>query len=73
MQKNKILKKIDTLEEKIAIAIHNLQDFLDSTEDPIISSMGNDLCEAALDFMHDNETCNIEDIRTHIEEIDDEN
>jgi hypothetical protein len=72
MTKNKVLKKIETLEDKIALAIHNLQDYLDSTEDPIIGNMGADLCEATLEFIHENEACNLEDIRNHVEEAFDE-
>ena len=66
MKKNTILKKIDTLEDKICNAIHELQDFLDSTEDPELSSMGSDLCDQMIDFLHDNDTVNINEIRDFV-------
>ena len=68
MKKNTILKKIEFYEDKITNVIHELQDFLDSTEDPELSSMGNDLCDSLLDFIHENDICSLNDIRNFIEE-----
>lgn len=67
MKKNKILDNINKLENKIIDAIHDLQDFLDSTEDPEISSMGAELCDAAIDFMYENDIVSINDIKSFIE------
>lgn len=68
MTKNKINKKLLDLEDKLNIAIDNLQSFLDETEDEEISSMGHELCEGLLDFLYENDKCSIDDIKTHIEE-----
>ncbi len=67
MKKNKILDNINKLENKIIDSVHALQDFLDSTEDPEISSMGAELCDALIDFMYENDTVNINEIKSFIE------
>lgn len=67
MKKSKILDNINKLETKIIDAIGDLQDFLDSTEDPEISGMGAEFCEMTIDFMYENDTVNINDIKSFIE------
>lgn len=69
MKKNTIFKKLEVHEEKIIKSINDLQDFLDSVEDEEISSMASDLCEGLLDFLDDNDTCNINQIREFIETV----
>jgi flagellin-specific chaperone FliS len=68
MNKTKLLKGLTQKEEKILDAIEDLQTFLDSTEDEELSSMGNELYSMAVDFLQNNDTLNIYDIRTFIEE-----
>jgi hypothetical protein len=68
MNKTKLLKGLTQKEEKILDAIEDLQTFLDSTEDEELSSMGNELYSMTVDFLQNNDTLNIYDIRTFIEE-----
>jgi hypothetical protein len=68
MNKTKLLKGLTQKEEKILDAIEDLQTFLDSTEDEELSSMGNELYSMVVDFLQNNDTLNIYDIRTFIEE-----
>lgn len=67
MKKNTILKKLETHEEKIIKSITDLQDFLHTVDDEEISQMADDLCEGLQDFLHENETCNLESVREFIE------
>lgn len=67
MKTNTILKKIELHEEKIIKSINDFQDFLDSIDDVEISEMASDFCENLIDFVHENDTCNINDIRNFIE------
>jgi len=67
LTKAKLLKQFTQKEEVLLTAIEAFQDFLDSTEDPDLSSMGSDLCEATLDFWHTNDTINLNEIREFIE------
>ena len=64
----KLLKKLKVQEEKLLDAIYEFQEFLDATEDPELSSMGAEFCEILVDFVHDNDTVSLNDIRTFIEE-----
>lgn len=68
MTKLKILKAINQKEEKILDALEDLQNFLDSTEDEELSSMGNELSSLVIDFLQSNDTINIYDIRRFVEE-----
>jgi hypothetical protein len=68
MKKIKLLKGLLQKEEKILDAFEDLQNFLDSTEDEELSSMGNELHELLIDFFQTNDTLNIYDIRTFVEE-----
>jgi hypothetical protein len=66
MKKNTILKKLEHYEDKISTSIEDLRDFLDSTEDPELSSMGDILCESLIEFLHENSDCNINSIREFV-------
>lgn len=68
MKKIKLLKGLLQKEEKILDAFEDLQNFLDSTEDEELSSMGNELHELLVDFFQTNDTLNIYDIRNFVEE-----
>lgn len=68
MKKIKVLKGLLQKEEKILDAFEDLQNFLDSTEDGELSSMGNELHELLIDFFQTNDTLNIYDIRNFVEE-----
>jgi hypothetical protein len=68
MKKIKLLKGLLQKEEKILDAFEDLQNFLDSTEDGELSSMGNELHELLIDFFQTNDTLNIYDIRNFVEE-----
>jgi|688.fasta_scaffold00683_35 hypothetical protein len=68
MKKIKLLKGLLQKEEKILDAFEDLQNFLDSTEDEELSSMGNELHELLIDFFQTNDTLNIYDIRNFVEE-----
>ena len=67
MKKNTILKKLEIHEEKIIKSITDLQDFLHTVDDEEISQMADDLCEGMQDFLHENDTCNLENVREFIE------
>lgn len=67
MKKIKLLKGLLQKEEKILDAFEDLQNFLDSTEDGELSSMGNELHELLVDFFQTNDTLNIYDIRNFVE------
>jgi hypothetical protein len=67
MKKNTILKKLEIHEETIIKSITDLQDFIHTVDDEEISQMADDLCEGLQDFLHENETCNLEDVREFIE------
>lgn len=64
----KILKKLSEKEEKLIEAIYDIQDYLDSTDDEELSSMGNEFVENLLDFLSENDTITLNDIRNFIEE-----
>jgi hypothetical protein len=67
MKKNTILKKLELHEEKIIKSITDLQDFLHTVDDDEISQMADDLCEGMQDFLHENDTCNLENVQEFIE------
>ena len=64
----KFLKKLKDKEEKLLDAIYELQEFLDSSEDAELSSMGDQFSELMLDFIQTNDTISLNDIREFIEE-----
>ena len=64
----KLFKKLKDKEEKLLDIIYEIQELLDSTEDSELSSMGNDFSEILVDFIHDNDTISLNDIKKFIEE-----
>lgn len=64
----KILKKLKEKEERLLDSIYEIQELLDSTEDPELSSMGDEFSEIMLDFIQTNDSINLNDIREFIEE-----
>ncbi len=67
LNKSKILKTLQQKEDKIIDALQDLQDFLDSTEDSELSSMGAEFNEVVVDFMHDNNLITVNAIKEFIE------
>ena len=67
MKKNTIYKKLEIYEEKLIKAINDLRDFLDSVEDAELSSMADEFSEKLIDFLHENDTVSLDDIRKFIE------
>lgn len=63
----KLYKKVREKEEKLLDAIYDLQELLDSTEDGDLSSMGAEFCELLVDFVHENDTISLNDIKDFIE------
>jgi hypothetical protein len=63
----KLLKKLKDKEEKLIDAIYELQEFLDSTEDEELSSMGDSFSEAIQNFINDNDTITLDSIKEYIE------
>lgn len=63
----KLYKKVREKEERLLDAIYDLQELLDSTEDGDLSSMGAEFCEALVDFVHENDTISLNDIKQFIE------
>lgn len=66
----KIYKKLREKEEKLLQAIYDIQEFLDSTEDAELSSMGAEFCELMVDFCYENDTITLKDIKETIENYD---
>ncbi len=66
----KLLKKLREKEEKLLDCVYEIQELLDSTEDEELSSMGADFCEIMVDFIHENDTISLNDIKNFIEEGD---
>lgn len=64
----KLLKKLREKEEKLLDCVYEIQELLDATEDEELSSMGADFCEAMVDFIHENDTMSMNEIRNFIEE-----
>ena len=67
LTKTKLYKGFKLKEDALIKAIEEFQDYLDSTEDPDLSSMGSEFAELALDFVYDNDTVNLNDFRNFIE------
>lgn len=67
MKKNAIYKKLEQYEEKIIKSINDLTDFLHTIEDVELSEIADSFSESVLDFIHENDTVTIDDIRNFIE------
>lgn len=65
---NKLMKKLRDKEEKLLDAIEDLKTFLEDTEDEQLASMGEEFSEVLLDFLYENDSISLNDIRTVIEE-----
>lgn len=68
MNKGTLLRKINEKIDKITNAIYDLRDLLDDTENDDLSQMGNDLADAMVEFISDNDTITSSDILNYIEE-----
>lgn len=64
----KLLKKLREKEEKLMDAIYDIQELLDSEEDPELSSMGDNFTETVLDFLTSNDEITLDAIKHYIEE-----
>ena len=67
MKKSTIFKKLDHYEEALVNQIQDLQDFLDSIDDPEISEMADHLCRGLVDFLTSDGSVSLNDIRDHVE------
>lgn len=68
MNKGTLVRKINEKIDKITNAIYDLRDLLDDTENEDLSQMGNDLADAMVEFISDNDTATSSDILEYIEE-----
>ena len=64
----KLLSKLKVKEDRLMDAIYEIQELLDSTEDAELSSMGNEFCDAMVDFISENGIMTVNEIREFIEE-----
>jgi hypothetical protein len=64
----KLLKKLKDKEERLLDCIYEIREMLDTFEDPELSSMADIYVENLLDFISDNDTMTLNDIRTYVEE-----
>jgi len=63
----KLINKLKAKEDKLMDAIYEIQELLDSTEDAELSSMGNEFCDAMIDFTSENNIMTLNHIREFIE------
>lgn len=68
MNKGTLIRKINEKIDKITNAIYDLRDLLDDTENDDLSQMGNDLSDAMVEYISDNDTVTSGDILEYIEE-----
>ena len=68
MNKGTLIRKINEKIDKITNAIYDLRDLLDDTENDDLSQMGNDLSDAMVEYISDNDTVTSSDILEYIEE-----
>lgn len=68
MNKGTLIRKINEKIDKITNAIYDLRDLLDDTENDDLSQMGNDLADAMVEYISDNDTVTSSDILEYIEE-----
>lgn len=64
----KLLKKLKDKEEKLMDCIYEIQELLDSLEDSELSSMADLFVETSLDFLNDNDTITLNEIKRYIDE-----
>jgi hypothetical protein len=68
MNKGTLIRKINEKIDKITNAIYDLRDLLDDTENDDLSQMGNDLADAMVEYISDNDSVTSSDILEYIEE-----
>lgn len=68
MNKGTLIRKINEKLDKITNAIYDLRDLLDDTENDDLSQMGNDLSDAMVEYISDNDVVTSSDILEYIEE-----
>ena len=68
MNKGTLVRKINEKIDKITNSIYDLRDLLDDTENDDLSQMGNDLADAMVEFISDNDITTSSDIISYIEE-----
>lgn len=68
MNKGTLIRKVNEKIDKITNAIYELRDLLDDTENDDLSQYGNDLADAMVEFISDNDTATSSDILAYIEE-----
>ena len=68
MNKGTLIRKINEKIDKITNSIYELRDLLDDTENDDLSQMGNDISDAMVEFISDNEVTTSSDILEYIEE-----
>lgn len=68
MNKGTLIRKINEKIDNIANSIYDLRDLLDDTENDDLSQMGNDLADAMIEFISDNDVATSSNILEYIEE-----
>lgn len=68
MNKGTLIRKFNEKIDKITNAVYELRDLLDDTENDDLSQMGNDLADAMVEFISDNDVVTSSDILDYIEE-----
>jgi len=68
MNKGTLIRKINEKIDKITNAIYDLRDLLDDTENDDLSQMGNDLADAMVEYISDNDIVTSGDMLEYIEE-----
>lgn len=68
MNKGTLIRKINEKIDNIANSIYDLRDLLDDTENDDLSQMGNDLADAMIEFISDNDVATSSNILDYIEE-----
>ena len=68
MNKGTLTRKINEKIDKITNSIYELRDLLDDTENGDLSQMGNDLADAMIEFISENDIVTSSDILEYIEE-----
>ena len=68
MNKGTLIRKINEKIDNITNSIYELRDLLDDTENDDLSQMGNDLADAMIEFISDNDVMTSSNILEYIEE-----
>lgn len=64
----KLLKKLSDKEEKLIDVVYEIQEILDSMEDSELSSMADTFVDVVLEFLSNNDTMTLNEIKRYIEE-----